>query len=159
MNPHGSPGGGYPTTIGNAVACGHHTHSDRQFMECLARAWGMTVPQLRVTFLAMLFSDAEHEFITPAAASRLPAVRLMTAAELAREPAPTKKRDGRKNRRISPTVGTPAKRAPVVQELLRRNPHASGTQVQEALAAAGFHVSSSCAGNDLQAARGVAPRP
>lgn len=158
MNPHAA-GGGYPTTIGNAVTCGHHTHSDRQFMECLARAWGMTIPQLRVTFLAMLFSDAEYELITPAGATRLPAMRLMTAPELARgtpSPAP---REGRKKRRVSPTVGTPAKRAPVVQELLRRNPHASGTQVQEALAAAGFHVSSSCAGNDLQAARGIAPRP
>lgn len=158
MNPHAA-GGGYPTTIGNAVTCGHHTHSDRQFMECLARAWGMTVPQLRVTFLAMLFSDAEHELITPAAASRLPAVRLMTAAELAPETPALAKRDGGKGRRSTRTVGTPKQRAPVVQELLRRNPHASGTQVQEALAAAGFHVSSSCAGNDLQAARGIAPRP
>jgi hypothetical protein len=138
---------GYLTRIGSAVTCGHHTHSDLQFMDCLAEAWGIDRERLALLFLAMLMTKGEHDALE-GQAGRLPMVRMMPAPA----PAPGARR-GPVRRRKSPTAGTAAKRHPIVRALLRDDPHATGRDAQDALARAGYHVSMSCARNDLTAAR------
>lgn len=45
---------------GPGLSCDHTTHSDEQLIECLARDWGVTVPQLVAMLAALVFSHTER---------------------------------------------------------------------------------------------------
>jgi hypothetical protein len=150
-----------PVFVPNAAPtylCGHHTHTDADYLRCLAAAHRATVPQLRALLLAALLSDAEDlhrnlmdDLASDVARARqdvMDAIHGATDHEPAQLPAPKRVR-----RPKSPTAATPAQRHPIVRALLRDNPDAGPSDVREALAAAGFHVSASCASNDLRAVR------
>jgi hypothetical protein len=139
---------GHAPGIGAALTCGHHTHTDRQFLTCLAAAWGVSVEQLCALLLGLLLSRAEEAVTTQAPAPApapfsIPAPRTTPAAtppaEATRKPKPQKQRQ--------------KQRQAVVRSLLRRNPYAKGKDARAALADAGWNVSQRTAFDDLRAAK------
>lgn len=45
---------------GPALTCGHPAHTDEQLVTCLAREWGVTVPQLVAMLAALVFAHTER---------------------------------------------------------------------------------------------------
>jgi hypothetical protein len=45
---------------GPILTCGHGAHTDEQLTECLARQWGVSVPQLVAMLAALVLSHTER---------------------------------------------------------------------------------------------------
>lgn len=52
---------------GPILSCDHATHTDEQLLECLARQWNVTVPQLVAMLAALVFAHTERTATAEAA--------------------------------------------------------------------------------------------
>ena len=52
---------------GPILTCGHSAHTDEQLTECLARQWGVSVPQLVAMLAALVLSHTERAAASAAA--------------------------------------------------------------------------------------------
>jgi hypothetical protein len=52
---------------GPTLSCDHATHSDEQLLQCLAREWNVTVPQLVAMLAALVFAHTERTASSDAA--------------------------------------------------------------------------------------------
>lgn len=48
------------TGMGPVLSCTHEAHNDQQLLDCLARSWNLSVPQLVATLAALVFAHTER---------------------------------------------------------------------------------------------------